>query len=122
MEILLVSSLVEKKVGIVMHRSQMDIIADILRVSRGGARKTHIIYRCNLSPRQLEAYLDFLTNNGLLREISKLRNSIFETTDKGTAFLQAYNGLKILLGGDWLYMQESQIRSSGRPLTFFLET
>jgi len=89
--------LVEKKVGF-MHRSRMEIVAAILRVSKGGARKTHIMYRCNLSFRQLEAYLDFLTNSGLVREISKSGSSVFEITDKGAAFLQAYNTLKALLG------------------------
>ena len=85
--------LVEKKVGST-HRSRMDIIAGILRVSTGGARKTHIMYRCNLSSSQLKAYLDFLTNRGLVCKISKSGSSVFETTDKGVAFLQAYNTLK----------------------------
>ncbi len=80
-----------------MHRSRMDIVAGILRASRGGARKTHIMYRCNLSFRQLKAYLDFLTNSGLVKEISKSGSSVFETTDKGTAYLKAYNTLKALL-------------------------
>ena len=88
--------LVEKKVGFT-HRGRMDIIAGILRVSKGGARKTHIMYRCNLSFRQLKAYFDFLTNSGLVGEISKSGSSIFETTDKGATFLQAYDALKVLL-------------------------
>jgi len=83
--------------GLLMSR--MDIVAGILRVFRGGARKTHIMYRCNLSFGQLEAYLDFLTKSGLVRDISKSESSVFETTDKGAEFLQAYNGLKALLGG-----------------------
>ena len=89
--------LVEKKVGST-HRSRMDIIAGILRVSTGGARKTHIMYRCNLSFRRLEAYLHLLANSGLVREISKSGSSAFEITDKGVAFLQIYNTLKALLG------------------------
>lgn len=87
---------VEKKVGF-MHRGRMDIMAGILRVSRGGARKPHIMYRCNLSFRHLKTYLDFLTNSGLIREISKSGRSVFETTDKGLQFLQAYSTLKALL-------------------------
>lgn len=88
---------VEKKVGFT-HRSRMGIVAGILRVSKGGTRKTHIMYRNNLSFKQLRAYLGFLTNSGLVREISKSGSSFFETTDKGLAFLQAYNNLKALLG------------------------
>lgn len=89
--------MVEKKVGFT-HRSRMGIVAGILRVSRRGARKTHIMYQNNLSFKQLRAYLGFLTNNGLVREKLKSGSSIFETTDKGIAFLQAYNSLKALLG------------------------
>ena len=89
--------LVAKKVGSV-HRSRMDIISEILRVSRRGARKSHIIYRCNLSSRPLKAYLGLLVDCGLIREISKSESSTFETTDKGLEFLQIYSGLKALLG------------------------
>jgi len=76
----------------------MGIVAGILRVSKGGARKTHIMYQNNLSFKQLRVYLGFLTNSGLVREKLKSGSSIFETTDKGFAFLQAYNSLKALLG------------------------
>ncbi len=86
----------EKKKVSYTNRSRMDIIAEILHVSRGGARKTHIMYRCNLSFRQLKAYLDFLANRGLI-EISKSESPTFETTDKGLEFLQTYNVLKVLL-------------------------
>jgi len=87
--------LVEKKAGF-MSRSRMDNIAGILRVSREGAQKTRITHLCDLSFRQLKAYLDFLANSGLVREISKSGSSVFETTDKGAAFLQAYDALKVL--------------------------
>jgi len=56
------------------------------------------MHRCNLSLRQLKAYLDFLADSGLVREISRSESSDFETTDEGIAFLQAYNNLKALLG------------------------
>jgi len=83
-----------------MHRSRIDIIADILRVSLGGSVKTHVMYRCNLSYRQIQAYLDLLVERGFLRAVSETGSSetkLFETTAKGQAFLQAYQNLRALL-------------------------
>jgi predicted transcriptional regulator len=75
-------------------------MANILHVSTGGAKKTHIMYRCNLSFRQLHAYLNLLTDRKLLRKVEKKESSrleLYETTRKGKAFLQAYKSIKALL-------------------------
>jgi len=92
---------VSKKVSI-SHRSRIDIIANILQAANDGAKKTHIMYQCNLSFRQLHAYLDFLVDMGFLESItSKTENQgdslLFETSRKGKAFIQAYHNLKALL-------------------------
>jgi predicted transcriptional regulator len=78
----------------------MDIIANILRVSDEGAKKTHIMYKCNLSFRQLHAYLNLLIDRRLLRKVEReesSRQELYVTTSKGKAFLQAYKGIKALL-------------------------
>lgn len=83
-----------------LHRSRVDIIANILVVSDGGAKKTHIMYKCNLSFRQLHAYIDLLINRRLLRKLEikeGSRQELYETTSKGKAFLQAYKKIKGLL-------------------------
>ena len=83
------------------HRSQIDIIADILDAAVGGVRKTHIMYRCNLSFKQLETYLGLLLDRGLLRTVLEEEKtsyrSFFKITDKGQALLHAYQSLKALL-------------------------
>ena len=82
------------------HRSRTDIIANILHVSDGGAKKTHIMYKCNLSFRQLHAYLNLLIDRRLLRKVERKESSrqeLYETTSKGKAFLQAYKSIKALL-------------------------
>jgi predicted transcriptional regulator len=69
-------------------------------VSDGGAKKTHIMYKCNLSFRQLHAYLNLLIDRRLLRKLEKKESSrqeLYETTSKGKAFLQAYKNIKTLL-------------------------
>jgi predicted transcriptional regulator len=90
---------VEKSAGN-SHRGNFDIIADILDASHGGAKKTYLMYRCNLSFKQMKSYSRFLLNNGLLRLIFQAAQSdiaLFEVTDKGKEFLRAYKGLKALI-------------------------
>lgn len=81
----------------VLQRSQWDIIAKVLGIARSPESKTHVMYRANLSFRQLERYLEFLLDKGLLR-VSEVRHSratkLFVTTDKGLSFLEAYHRLE----------------------------
>jgi len=82
------------------HRGNFDIIADILDASFGGAGKTSLMYRCNLSFKQLKGYSHLLLGNGMLRmnhRTEKSENAMFEVTDKGRKFLKAYKGLKALM-------------------------
>jgi predicted transcriptional regulator len=78
------------------HRGRLDIIADILEVSRKKVRKTHLMYHCNLSFKQLEFYLTFLVERRLLSHVGG--DEMFKITDKGERFLKAYEGLLGLMG------------------------
>ena len=85
-----------------LHRSRVDIIANILLAANGGAKKTHIMYKCNLSFKQLHAYLKFLVEIGLLNSVNEKTDTnesfvLFETTKKGQSFLKTYKTLKALL-------------------------
>lgn len=83
------------------HRGRLDIIADILGASHSGAKKTSLMYHCNLSFRQLEQYLSFMLKNEFLQKSSSLNdesaNNIFEVTDKGKEFMRAYESLEALM-------------------------
>lgn len=82
------------------HRSRIDIIANILKEAIDGAKKTQIMYRCNLSFRQLQTYLSLLIEKKLLRAIYAKENTkieFFEITGKGRAFLKTYNSIRALL-------------------------
>lgn len=82
------------------HRGYLDIIADILEASYSGSRKTYLMYRCNMSFRQLKYYLDFLLRKELLHAVVEDIGpdpSFFKITDKGKEFLKVYNGLKALV-------------------------
>lgn len=84
-----------------LHRSRIDIIATILRVAQDGTRKTHIMYRCNLSFRQLNTYLEFLIERKLIKsaQIDREKNDsrLYQTTARGKAFIQAYNSIRVLI-------------------------
>jgi predicted transcriptional regulator len=74
-------------------RSDIDIMASILGEARKGARKTRIMYRCNLSHRQLHVYLRLLLGMDFLG----FRSNVYEVTAKGFKFLDAYRTLKALM-------------------------
>jgi len=84
----------------VRKRSDIDIMANILSTAKKGAKKTPIMYRCNLSHSQLQVYLQILCEMGFLASHSKKEGAklnYFATTSKGFEFLDAYHALKSLM-------------------------
>ena len=79
-----------------MRRNDLDICADILKVSKAGAKKTHIVYGANLNFKIVKKYLSRLIDNGYLLDGSE--SGIFVTTDRGSDFLEQYARLTIPLG------------------------
>ena len=82
------------------NRGRLDLMADILETSQSGVKKTCLMYRCNLSFRQLKYYSDFMLRKELLRIVADDVNSdrgLFKTTDKGKEFLKTYTCLKALV-------------------------
>jgi len=80
-------------------------MANILNETRlipYGSRKTRLMYRCNLSFRQLKIYLKLLIGKGFLSVVlTKGRNEeveIYQITEEGLSFLKAYNELRDRLG------------------------
>jgi len=84
----------------VRKRSDIDIMANILSEANKGTKKTRIMYRCNLSHRQLQVYLQILRDMGFLVSYSKTEHAklnYFRTTSKGFKFLDTYRALKSLM-------------------------
>ena len=73
-------------------RSTFDIIAEILKTSKDGAKKTRIMYSCGLSYKFVQKYLTLLLDTGLLK-----MGSSYHTTDKGMGFLRKYQTIDLLL-------------------------
>ncbi len=92
---------VGKKPFSIQHRSRWDIMASVLRAASSGRAKTYIMRKCNLSYRQLQSYLDLLAERDFLRAASTEEKSnpgkIFVTTERGRAFLKAYDHLRITI-------------------------
>jgi predicted transcriptional regulator len=94
---------------VVPPRSRIDIIASILdevRLSAEGLRKTRLMYRCNLSFRQLKVYLKLLEDKKFLRfALANNGNEsvkIYTITEEGRSFLTTYNQLRDRLREDRL--------------------
>lgn len=84
-------------------RSRMDIINDMLRMikEKGGSIKpTHLMYKANLSHKQMKIYLQELEKKGFVskncetekgREVAKC---MIEITKKGRDFLNKYSQMR----------------------------
>jgi len=75
-------------------------MAEILNTATNGTKKTQLMYRCNLSFKQLEHYVNLLVAKKLLSK--RIHNGfrdivLYETTEKGRSFLQIYRTLNALL-------------------------
>ncbi|HEX2013611.1 MAG TPA: winged helix-turn-helix domain-containing protein [Nitrososphaera sp.] len=81
------------------NRGKIEIMGDILSVCIGGnIKKTHIMYKGNLSHDMLKAYTDELRVKGLV-ELTHSGGQ-FRTTDKGKEFLRHYDRIKELLSAE----------------------
>lgn len=72
-----------------MKRNNLDICADILRVSQGGAKKTHLVYKANLNFNIVKKYISGLTESGLLEKSGER----FYVTEEGKLFIERYDKL-----------------------------
>jgi predicted transcriptional regulator len=78
----------------------MEIIYSILESSMQGALKTHIMFKCNLNSRQLQLYVQFLVDKGLLvrQRVPPSPKVEYKTTERGRKYIQAYETLLELVG------------------------
>ena len=90
-----------KRIEMNNRRSNIQIIADILRVGEHGAGKTEIMYRANMSYNQIQKYLGFLIRHGFVNKV-KVGNPtvLYQVTDSGLKLLKNIDSLMEILG--WL--------------------
>ena len=83
------------------RRSNIEIIADMLRVGENGAGKTEIMYSANMSYNQIQKYLGFLMSQGFITKV-EVGNPVvtYRVTDAGLKLLKSIESVTELLG--WL--------------------
>lgn len=82
------------------HRSKVDIVYDILVSATGaGSKKTHILYKANISSTQVENYFSALLAHNLLEHTIDIEgNNVFRTTEKGLRFVECCEEIRSLIG------------------------
>jgi predicted transcriptional regulator len=71
------------------RRSNIEIIADMLRVGENGAGKTEIMYSANMSYAQIQKYLGFLVSHGFINKVKVGNPSVtYQVTTKGGELLR----------------------------------
>ena len=82
-------------------RDRLEIIQDILRSIRekkGVVKKTHVLYKSNLSHQMLTEYVNYLIEKDFIEEKEdKKGKKHFELKDKGFNFLEDYEKIKGLI-------------------------
>jgi len=83
------------------RRSDIEIIADMLKVGENGAGKTEIMYSANMSYSQIQKYLGYLTAQGFIDKMKMGNPSVtYKVTDNGLKLLQLIDSIKEMLGLD----------------------
>ena len=71
------------------RRSDVEIIAEMLRIGANGAAKTKIMYNANMSYIQLKKYLGFLMSQGYLDIVRAGNPSVtYQATERGLNLLK----------------------------------
>ena len=90
-----------QRVAVGNRRSNIEIIADMLRVGENGAGKTEIMYSANMSYSQIQKYLDYLVNQGFINKVIMDNTTIaYQVTDSGLKLLKAIDTLMAMLEPD----------------------
>lgn len=75
------------------NRGKIQIIGDVLALATSGIRKTHIMYKANLSYEQVYLYLEELVRKRLIAQDVSHDAVVYRTTEKGRQFLLYYTRL-----------------------------
>ncbi len=80
------------------RRSNIEIIADMLRIGEAGAGKTEIMYSANMSYAQIQKYLGFLLSRGFINKV-EVGNPVvtYQVTEKGVELLRNIESIMEIL-------------------------
>jgi predicted transcriptional regulator len=92
------------------NRGKIQIMGDVLALGTSGIRKTHIMYKANLSYEQVHLYLGELIGKRLIQQDVSPDGVVYRTTEKGREFLLHYTRVVELLEEE--ARQESKVELS----------
>jgi predicted transcriptional regulator len=76
------------------NRGKIQIMGDVLALGTSGIKKTHIMYRANLSYEQVHLYLgELIAKSLIVQDVSSPDGIMYRTTERGREFLQYYTRL-----------------------------
>jgi predicted transcriptional regulator len=71
-------------------RGETEIIYDLLLYAKNDIKKTHLMYKTNMTHKQFNKYLDALLEKGLIeKKDSSQYGKIYFTTNKGIKVLES---------------------------------
>ncbi len=76
-------------VDAVGRRHKIDIMADLLRLSKNGSKKTRLVYLANINFNMLKKYVILLESKGFIYN----SDGLFYTSREGFDFLRQYDEL-----------------------------
>ena len=79
------------------NRGKIQITADILCLSTVAIKKTHIMYKANLSYEQVNYYLSDMLNKCLISQHILEDGIVYRTSEKGREYLKHYTRLMDLV-------------------------
>ena len=83
------------------RRSDIEIIAEMLKLGENGAGKTKIMYNANLSYTQIQRYLGYLTDQGFIDKIEMDNPTVtYRVSERGLRLLASINNVIEMLGLD----------------------
>ena len=95
------------------NRGRIQIIGDVLALATSGIKKTHIMYKANLSYEQVHLYLEELIRKALVAQDVSSDAVVYRITEKGREFLLYYTRLIEFLEEQ---KQEMEVESSSAYL------
>ena len=88
-----------QRISVSRRRSNIEIIANMLRVGENGAGKTEMMYSANMSYSQIQKYLDYLVREGFVNKVNMDNTMVaYQVTESGLKLLKAIDTLLAMLG------------------------
>ncbi len=98
------------------NRGKIQIMGDVLALATSGIRKTHIMYKANLSYEQVYLYLEELISKRLIaQDVSSSDGVMYRTTERGREFLLYYTRLAEFLEEELKQVPEVELGSPYIP-------